>query len=118
MKDRIRRRGENISSYEVEGQVLTHPAVQEPAVVGVDVSEGEQEVKVVAVLHPGQSLTPCELLDFLQPLLPYFCVPRYVLLTETALPKTSTGKIRKNVLRGAGEPIGWDREENSYKVSR
>lgn len=118
MKDRIRRRGENISSYEVEAQVLTHPAVHEAAVVGVAAADGEQEVKVVAVLHPGQSLDPAGLLDFLQPLLPHFCVPRYVLFSDVELPKTSTGKVRKNLLREAGEPLGWDREAMGYKVAR
>ncbi len=118
MKDRIRRRGENISSYEVEAQVLTHPAILEAAVVGVDAPDGEQEVKVVAALRPGQTLAPAALLDFLQPLLPHFCVPRFVLLSDTELPKTSTGKIRKNVLREAGAPPGWDRELDNYKVAR
>jgi crotonobetaine/carnitine-CoA ligase len=118
MKDRIRRRGENISSFEVEAQVLTHPAVHEAAVVGVDTADGEQEVKVVAVLHPGQSLDPAGLLDFLQPLLPHFCVPRYVLFSDAELPKTSTGKVRKNVLREAGAALGWDREASGYKVVR
>jgi crotonobetaine/carnitine-CoA ligase len=118
MKDCIRRRGENISSYEVEAQVLLHPAIQEAAVVGVATSDGEQEVKVVAVLKPDAMLSPVQLLDFLQPLLPHFCVPRYVVLSDTELPKTSTGKIRKNVLREADAPLGWDREHHGYKVTR
>ena len=118
MKDCIRRRGENISSYEVEAQVLLHPAIQEAAVVGVATSDGEQEVKVVAVLKPDATLSPVQLLDFLQPLLPHFCVPRYVVLSDTELPKTSTGKIRKNVLREADAPLGWDREHHGYKVTR
>ena len=73
---------------------------------------------MVAVLRPGQTLAPAALLDFLQPLLPHFCVPRFVLLSATELPKTSTGKIRKNVLREAGAPPGWDRELDNYKVAR
>jgi crotonobetaine/carnitine-CoA ligase len=118
LKDCIRRRGENISSHEVESQILAHPDVQEAAVVGVKASDGEQEVKAVVVLRDGRDLAPETLLDFLQPRLPYFCLPRFVLFQTHGLPKTQTGKVMKNVLREDSSQPGWDRQQHGYEVRR
>lgn len=118
MKDCIRRRGENIASFEVEQQILRHAAVEEAAVVGVAAAAGEQEVLAVVVLKAGAHLAPEALLDFLQDRLPPFCVPRYVALQRAALPKTPTGKVMKTELRGHGAGAAWDREQHGYRMRR
>lgn len=109
IKDAIRRRGENISSAEVEAIVLTHPDVLECAAVAVPADVGEDEVKIVVVLQPGRGLGPEALDEFLTPLMPRFMIPRYIEIVD-ALPKTPTQKIRKVELREAGvTPHTWDR---------
>lgn len=100
-KDAIRRRGENISSMEVEAQVNDHPAVLESAAVAVPSEWGEDEVLVVVVPKPGQTVDPGELHEKLTATMPRFMVPRYIRLVE-ALPKTPTEKVRKVELREAG----------------
>jgi crotonobetaine/carnitine-CoA ligase len=119
IKDSIRRRGENISSFEVENVVNLHPAVLESAVIAIkDEVMTEDEVKVCVVLNEGESLTSEELIRFCEKRMPYFHVPRYVEIMH-ALPKTDTGKIRKAVLRDQGlTPDTWDREEAGIKISR
>jgi crotonobetaine/carnitine-CoA ligase len=118
MKDAIRRRGENISAYEVEQVVLCHAAVATAAVFPVRSELAEDDVMVALVLRPGAALTPAELLDHCQPRLPYFAVPRYVELVAE-LPATENGKIQKFKLRERGvTPATWDREAHGYKVAR
>ena len=118
IKDYIRRRGENISSFEVERSVNAHPRVSESAAVAVKSEVSEDEVKVVVVLEKGETLTPAELLDFCQERMPYFAVPRYVEFVDS-LPKTPTDRVRKNVLREAGVTENtWDREQAGYQVRR
>ncbi len=120
IKDCIRRRGENISSFEVEQVINNHPAVAESAVVGVKVpgAGGEEEVKACVVLHPGASLTPEELLEHCQESMPRYAVPRFV-EWMTGLDKTQTGKIRKTELREAGVTgATWDRESVGWVVPR
>ena len=110
ISDTIRRRGENISSAEVEVVVNEHPSVLESAAVAVPSEWGEDEVKIVVVPRPGEGLEPAELIDFLTPRLPRFMLPRYVEVT-TSLPKTPTEKVRKVELRAQGiTPETWDRE--------
>ena len=75
LKDTIRRRGENISSLEVETEVAAHPAVREAAVVPVPSELGEDEVMAVVALQPGQELDPASLLEFLEPRLAHFMIP-------------------------------------------
>jgi crotonobetaine/carnitine-CoA ligase len=108
LKDSIRRRGENVSSLEVEAAVRVHPAVDEVIAVGIPV-ESEEEVMVVIVLKPGQALEPAALIEWLTPRLPYFAVPRFVRMVD-AIPKTETNKQRKFPFREAGvTPDAWDR---------
>jgi len=110
ISDTIRRRGENISSAEVEVVVNEHPGVLESAAVAVPSEWGEDEVKIVVVPRPGESLEPADLIDFLSPRLPRFMVPRYVEVMAS-LPKTPTEKVRKVELRAQGiTPDTWDRE--------
>ncbi|MDQ4119432.1 MAG: AMP-binding protein [Actinomycetota bacterium] len=110
IKDAIRRRGENISSAEVEAEVNEHPAVLESAAVAVPSEYGEDEVKIVVVAQPGHTLDPAELVDHLAARMARFMVPRYVEIVD-ALPKTPTEKIRKVELRAAGvTQATWDRD--------
>jgi crotonobetaine/carnitine-CoA ligase len=120
IKDCIRRRGENISSYEVEQVLNNHKAVAESAAVAVksDIPGGEDEVKACVVLKPGKHVEPEALLDYCQERMPYFAVPRYVEFV-VLLPKTPTEKIQKHKLRDAGvTSTTWDREAAGYQVRR
>lgn len=100
-KDAIRRRGENVSSFEVEQEVLAHPAVTECAVVGVPSDATEDEILACVTLREGATLEPADLRAFVEPRLPYFMVPRYLRVMDT-LPKTPTEKVRKQALRDEG----------------
>jgi crotonobetaine/carnitine-CoA ligase len=115
-KDAIRRRGENISSMEVEVVVVEHPEVVECAAFGVPAEFGEEEVKIAVVVTDAGAFDPAELIDFLVPRLPRFMVPRYIEVVD-ALPRTSTEKIQKQSLRDAGiTESTWDRETAGVKV--
>ncbi len=105
-KDAIRRRGENISSYEVEAVVAEHPDVSEVAAVAVpnpDVAAEarEEEVKIVVVPIAGRQIDPGELIRFLAPRMPRHMVPRFVELV-VELPRSPSFKVRKAELRAAG----------------
>jgi len=116
LKDAIRRRGENISSFEVEVVVNDHPAVQECAAIPVPSEHGEDEVMVVLAPKPGQTVDPADLIAFVTPRMAHFMVPRYVRVVD-ALPKTPTTKIQKAGLRDAGvTPDTWDREAHGGKL--
>ncbi len=118
LKDAIRRRGENISSFEVEVEVCRHAAVQEAVAVAVPSELGEDEVLVVVVPRAGVTLDPAQLVGHLAERLPHFMVPRYV-RTVDALPKTPTQKIEKHVLRSQGlTPDTWDRERAGIVIKR
>jgi carnitine-CoA ligase len=100
-KDAIRRRGENISSMEVEAHVNTHPAVLESAAIAVASEWGEDEVKIVVVLKPSTTVEPTHLHAYLSGIMPKFMLPRFIEFID-ALPKTPTEKVRKVALREAG----------------
>lgn len=118
LKDSLRRRGENVSSVEVETVVMGHPVVAEAAAIGVPSDLGEDDILLVVVLTPGAELDCAELLDYCAARMPYFCVPRYV-ETVNELPKNVIGRIRKDLLRARGlSPGVWDRESYGYIVSR
>jgi len=110
IKDCLRRRGENISSFEVEVEVDAHPAILESAAVAVPSDLSEDELKVVAALKPGCSVEPADLLAFLKDRLPAYMVPRYIEIRAEELPKTATGKVQKVLLRATGTAGAWDRE--------
>jgi crotonobetaine/carnitine-CoA ligase len=107
MSDAIRRRGENISSFEVEREVNAHPAVLESAAIGVASEHTEQELMVVAAPVAGATLTAEELHAFLAERAPRFMVPRYIEIVD-ALPKTPTDKVRKTALRERGAAHAWE----------
>lgn len=103
LDDRIRRRGENVASADVERVLAEHPAVAEAAVVAVPADEegGEDEIKAVVVPAGGAALDAEAIWAWCDERLPYFAVPRYVELAA-ALPKTPTAKVRKGELRATG----------------
>jgi crotonobetaine/carnitine-CoA ligase len=118
MKDAIRRRGENISSFEVEAELGTHPAVRECAVVAVPSPLGEDEVLAAVVAQPGERIDPRQLIEYLLPRMAHFMVPRYLRVLD-ALPKTPTEKVRKHLLREAGVTADtWDREAAGIVIRR
>ncbi|MHB9842161.1 ATP-dependent acyl-CoA ligase [Paraburkholderia terrae] len=118
LKDAIRRRGENISSFEVEQVLLSHPAVELAAVFAVQSSLAEDEVMAAIVLREGCTLGPLELIQYCEPRLPYFAVPRY-LDFKSELPRTENGKIMKYRLRETGiTSTTWDLEESGYRLKR
>lgn len=117
-KDAIRRRGENVSSFEVESQIVAMDEVFECAVIGVASEHTEQEIKAVVVPAPGATIDPARLITDLAAKLPYFMVPRYVEILDE-LPKTPTQKIRKQVLRDDGiTPTTWDRVTAGIEITR
>lgn len=109
-KDYIRRRGENISSFEVEAIVNEFPAVAECGACAVPADEGEDEVKIAVVVAEGATFDPAELIEFLVPRMPRFAIPRFI-ETWDELPKTeATARIQKAKIRDAGvSEITWDR---------
>jgi crotonobetaine/carnitine-CoA ligase len=118
VKDSLRRRGENVSSVEVETIVMRHPAVAEAAAVGIPSDLGEDDILVVVTLRPETTVDFAELLDFCSERMPYFCVPRYLEILDE-IPKNVIGRVRKDVLRGRGLGANaWDREAHGYVVSR
>jgi crotonobetaine/carnitine-CoA ligase len=118
IKDAIRRRGENISSFEVESAILQHAEIREAAVIPVPGAGSEDDVLAVIAFKPGGSLEPDDLIEFLQDALPYFMIPRYVRILDE-LPRTPTQKVEKHVLREAGvTPDTWDREEAGIRIDR
>ncbi|WP_417515389.1 AMP-binding protein [Minwuia sp.] len=117
-KDAIRRRGENISSFEVENEVNAHPDVRESAALGVPSEFSEDELLVVVAPVPGRTIDPAELLAFLQPRMAHFMIPRFIRVMDD-LPKTPTQKVQKHLLRGEGTTADtWDREAAGVKIRR
>ena len=117
IKDAIRRRGENISSFEVEAYVTEHPDVLECAAIGVPAELTEDDVKIVVVPRPDSGLTHEALYDFLAPKMPRFMLPRYIEFAAS-LPKTPTLRVQKVQLRlDAHNPNTWDREGSVLRPS-
>lgn len=104
-KDAIRRRGENISSWEVESVLLRHESVLECAIVAVSSEIGEDDVKAVIVLRPGMSPEPDEIWKFCDAQMPRFWVPRFIEF-RAELPKTPNHKVQKHLLRAAHGEAG------------
>lgn len=115
-KDAIRRRGENISAWEIESVIATHPAIEEVAAIGVPSEFGEDEVKVVATLEAP--LKERELFDFCRDQLPYYMVPRYIEFVAE-LPKTPSLRVQKFRLREDGVTAAtWDCEQEGIRIRR
>lgn len=111
VKERIRRRAENISSYEIEHAALTNPDVAECAAVGVPSQfAGDDDILLCVMPSPGRPFDPAALIADLAVRLPHFMVPRYIRVLRE-LPRTPTGKPQKVALRSEGvTPDTWDRQ--------
>ena len=117
-KDVVRRRGENISSYEVEQVIHDHPKVFEAAVVGVPSELSEEEVLAVVIVREGEEINPEELMDFCQSRMAHFAIPRYIRFVKE-LPKTPSQRVEKYKLKETGITSDtWDRELIGYQVRR
>ena len=117
--DSIRRRGENVSAWEVERVLALHEEVLESAVYGVPSPLGGQEVMAAIVLKPGSTLEPVAILDFCTDKMSHFAVPRYLRFVDE-LPKSHAQRILKQELKAEGVQADgvWDRESVGYKVQR
>ncbi|MFM0164762.1 AMP-binding protein [Paraburkholderia sediminicola] len=117
-KDYLRRRGENISSFEMESAFARHPDIAEVAVHAVPSDKGEDDVKVTAILNPGAALTAEALFHWATDAVPYYALPRYIEFRET-LPKNPQGRILKYQLRDEGKTAStWDIEATDIKVAK
>ncbi|WAJ45345.1 AMP-binding protein [Mycobacterium sp. Aquia_216] len=118
-KDAIRRRGENISSYEVEREVTSFPGVLEAACVAYPAEfGGDDEVKVFVVAASDVGVDFHAMLMYLTERMPYHMVPRFYQLIDQ-LPKTPTQRVQKHVLRAAGNSDAtWDRQQAGYRLTR
>jgi carnitine-CoA ligase len=115
-KDALRRRGENVSSVELEVAINGHPAITESAVHAVPSTLGEDDIKACVVA--STELDPKELFNYFKEHLPYFAIPRYVDVLD-ALPKNGVGRVMKHKLREAGNGAAtWDFEELGLSVTR
>jgi carnitine-CoA ligase len=101
LKDSIRRRGENISSFEVERAVQEHPDVEECAAYPINSEATEEDVMIAVVPRQQKQIEAEQLLDFCERTMPRFAVPRYLRVVDS-LPKTPTGRVQKHLLREAG----------------
>jgi carnitine-CoA ligase len=99
--DSMRRRGENVSAYDVEQAILKHPSVLEAAVYAVPSEMTEDEIMAAVKLVDGQGLTGKELFDFLQDKLAKFAIPRYIRFVDD-FPRTETFRVKKGELKSAG----------------
>lgn len=110
-KERIRRLGENISSFDVESLVSAHPDVRECAALAHPASLGEDDMRIVVVPAEGVTISAPALYDWLAGVMPKYMLPRYIEFAA-ALPRTATNKIEKHKLKEAGlSPQAWDREK-------
>jgi carnitine-CoA ligase len=118
LKDAIRRRGENISSYEIEVELLSHPCVREAAAIPVPSEFSEDDVLVVLAPAGGMSIDPEDIIRHLLPRMAHHMVPRYIRVIDE-LPKTPTAKVEKHLLRAQGLTYDtWDRERAGIVLRR
>jgi crotonobetaine/carnitine-CoA ligase len=115
-KDSLRRRGENVSAWEVERVVAAHPSVEECAVIGVDSELGEQDIMAFVKLLPGQPAEPLDIVKWCEARLAHFQIPRYVAFVD-GFAKTATERIQKDKLPRDLSGV-WDLEKSGYQVKR
>jgi crotonobetaine/carnitine-CoA ligase len=116
--DYLRRRGENISTWEVEKVFHEHADVTDVCVHAVASEVSEDDVKVTVVLRDGAALTEEQLCRWAVERLPFYAVPRYVEF-RAALPLSETGRATKHILRGEGVTAStWDREAAGLEFER
>ena len=118
LKDAVRRRGENVSSLEVESEVLGYKSVAEAAVVGIPSELGDEDILVAVVAKPGEEIDGKSLIDYLIPLMPHYMVPRFVRVLDQ-LPKTPTNKLMKFAIRDEGITADtWDAEAAGIRLKK
>ncbi|MCK4787121.1 MAG: AMP-binding protein [Desulfobacteraceae bacterium] len=115
-QDSIRRRGENISAWEVERVLNSHPDIEESTVIGVDADIGEQEMKAFIKFTTDATLKPLDIIIWCEPRMPYFQIPRYVAFVDS-FEKTPTQRIRKDNLPKNTDNC-WDLERSGYRIKR
>lgn len=116
--DSVRRRGENISAWEVERVVVQHPSVEECALVGVPSGLGDDDLKIFIKLAPAAKLDQLDLIKWCEDRMPYFQIPRYVTFVEE-LPKTPTHRVKKGELsRSTDDRDCWDLQSTGYALRR
>jgi crotonobetaine/carnitine-CoA ligase len=117
-KDSVRRRGENVSSFEVEAAILEHPGVVQVAITAVPSPLGEDDIRASIVTAADITLEPEKLFAFFREQLPYFAIPRYVDIRES-LPVNAMGRVMKDLLSEEGVPeSAWDLEALGFTVPR
>jgi crotonobetaine/carnitine-CoA ligase len=117
-KDYLRRRGENISSFEMERTVVAHEAIADVAVHAVASEQGEDDVKVTAVLVGGVTVSEEDLCRWCADRVPYFAIPRYIEFRDD-LPRNPVGRVLKYQLRDEGITAAtWDREAAGVTFER
>jgi carnitine-CoA ligase len=117
-KDSLRRRGENVSSFELEAAIRQHPSIEQVAVTGVPSPLGEDDILASIVCTPGNTVDLDGLFVFLRDNLPYYAIPRYVDVRDS-LPVNAMGRVMKHVLRSEGLPAtAWDFEAVNLTVSK
>jgi len=118
VKDALRRRGENISAFELEEAMRKHPKIAEVAVHAVPSEFSEDEIKACVIVADGAELTFHEVLDFCVEQVPYFAVPRYFEFVDE-LPRNMSNRVTKYVLEERGiTPETWDREAEGIIIRR
>jgi crotonobetaine/carnitine-CoA ligase len=115
-KDSVRRRGENVSAWEVERVINQHPAVEESALIGVPSELGEDDLKIILRLVKGEKLEPLDLIRWCEDRMPYFQIPRYVAFADD-FPRTPTQRVKKPDLPRTTEDC-WDLEASGYILTR
>jgi len=117
-KDALRRRGENVSTMELEAAIITHPAINEAAAHAVPSAATEDDIKVCLVLAEGAVISPAELFAFFRASLPFFAIPRYVEFLDD-LPKNAVARVMKHHLRIRPMTAAvWDLEALGFSVAR
>ncbi len=117
-KDALRRRGENISSFEMEKVLYGHGAIRDAAVHAVPSPLGEDDVKITVVLQDGARVTEEDLCRWVAERVPFFAIPRYVEFRDD-LPRNPVGRVLKYQLRAEGATATtWDREAAGVTFER
>jgi crotonobetaine/carnitine-CoA ligase len=114
----IRRRGENVSSIEVENVINAHPKVLESAVLGVSSELYDDEVKAYIITKPNETLDPLEIVSWCKERLAYFKVPRFIEF-RTEFPKTPTHRVQKYKLKEEKKDLTkdcFDLEKTDFKL--
>jgi len=117
-QDSMRRRGENVSSQQLEGAIGQHPAVREVAVHAVPGDFSDDEIKACIVLRSEESVEISELFEYFKRSLPYFAIPRYIEILDS-LPINAIGRVQKHLLRDRGITDNTiDLDSQGMRVSR